>query len=88
VPALTEAVPGFEASAATGLGAPKGTPADVIEVLNNAIQAAFADSGMKAKLADTGGTALPGSAADFATLLAAETVKWGRVVKAAGIKVY
>jgi tripartite-type tricarboxylate transporter receptor subunit TctC len=86
-PALTEAVPGFEASAATGLGAPKNTPANVIETLSHAVQAAFADPAMKAKLADTGGAPLPGTAVEFAKLMAAETEKWGKVVKAAGIKV-
>jgi tripartite-type tricarboxylate transporter receptor subunit TctC len=86
VPPLADAVPGFEASAVTGLGVPKGTPAEVIETLNKAVQAAFTDPAMKAKLADTGGAPLPGSAADFAALMAAETEKWGKVVKAAGIK--
>ena len=55
-------------------------------MLNKAVQAAFADAGMKAKLADTGGAPLPGTSADFAKLMAAETEKWGKVVKAAGIK--
>ena len=55
-------------------------------MLNKAVQAAFADAGMKARLADTGGAPLPGSSADFARLMAAETEKWGKVVKAAGIK--
>jgi tripartite-type tricarboxylate transporter receptor subunit TctC len=86
VPALAEAVPGFEASAVTGLGAPKGTPDDVIAMLNSAIQAAFSDPAMRQKLAETGGAPLPGSPADFSRLMAAETEKWGRVVKAAGIK--
>jgi len=86
VPPIAETVAGFEASAVTGLGAPKGTPADVIETLNKAVHDAFADPAMKAKLADTGGAPLPGSAADFAKLMAAETEKWGKVVKAAGIK--
>ena len=83
---MAEAVPGYEASAVTGIGVPKGTPAEIVEMLNKAVQAAFADAGMKAKLADTGGAPLPGSAADFAKLMAAETEKWGKVVKAAGIK--
>jgi len=86
VPTAAEAVPGYEASAVTGIGVPKGTPADVIEILNQAVQAAFTDPAMKAKLADTGGAPLPGSAAEFAKLMAAETEKWGKVVKAAGIK--
>ena len=66
VPTLAESVPGFEASAVTGIGVPKGTPAEIIETLNKAVQAAFADAAMKAKLADTGGAPLPGTAADFA----------------------
>jgi tripartite-type tricarboxylate transporter receptor subunit TctC len=83
---LAESVPGFEASAVTGIGVPKGTPAEVVETLNKAVQAAFADAGMQARLADTGGAPLPGTAAAFAALMAAETEKWGKVVKAAGIK--
>jgi tripartite-type tricarboxylate transporter receptor subunit TctC len=86
VPILAEVVPGYEASAVTGIGVPKGTPPEIIEVLNKTVQAAFADAGMKSKLADTGGAPLPGTAADFAKLMAAETEKWGKVVKAAGIK--
>ena len=86
VPTVAENIPGFEASAVTGIGVPKGTPAEVIEILNKTVQAAFADPGMRAKLMDTGGTPLPGTAADFARLMAAETEKWGKVVKAAGIK--
>jgi tripartite-type tricarboxylate transporter receptor subunit TctC len=86
VPPLTDSLPGFEASAVTGLGVPKGTPATIIETLNKAVQAAFSDPAMKAKLADTGGAPLPGSAANFSALMAAETEKWGKVVKAAGIK--
>ena len=86
VPAVAETVPGYEASAVTGIGVPKGTPAEVVETLNKAMQAAFADPAMKSKLADTGGAPLPGSSADFARLMAAETEKWGKVVKAAGIK--
>ena len=86
VPILAEVVPGYEASAVTGIGVPKGTPPEIIEVLNKTVQAAFADAGMKSKLADTGGAPLPGTAADFAKLMAAETEKWGKVVKVAGIK--
>jgi tripartite-type tricarboxylate transporter receptor subunit TctC len=83
---MAEAVPGYDASAVTGIGVPKGTPAEIVEILNKAVQAAFTDAGMKAKLADTGGDVLPGSSADFAKLMAAETEKWGKVVKAANIK--
>ena len=86
MPTIAETVPGFEASAVTGIGVPKGTPAEIVEMLNKAVQAAFTDAGMKAKLADTGGKPLPGTPADFAKLMAAETEKWGKVVKAAGIK--
>jgi len=86
VPTVAETVPGYEASAVTGIGVPKGTPADIVETLNKAVQAAFTDAAMKAKLADTGGDVLPGSSADFARLMAAETEKWGKVVQAAGIK--
>jgi len=85
-PPLSQFVPGYEASAVTGIGVPKGTPAEVVETLNKAVQAAFADAAMKAKLADTGGDPLPGTSAQFAALMAAETEKWGKVVKASGIK--
>ena len=86
VPTIAESVPGYDASATTGLGAPKGTPAEVIAVLNKAVQGAFSDAGMKAKLAATGGTPLPGTPEDFGRLMAMETEKWGRVVKASGMK--
>lgn len=86
VPTVGEAMPGFEASAVTGIAVPRSTPAGIVEILNKAVQAAFSDAAMKAKLADTGGEPLPGSSADFAKLMAAETEKWGKVVKAAGIK--
>ena len=86
IPTLAASVRGFEASALTGIGVPKGTPPEIIATLNKAVNAAFSDPAMKQKLADTGGTPLGGSAADFAKLLAAETAKWGNVVKAAGVK--
>ena len=86
IPVMAEFVPGYEASAVTGIGAPKDTPAGIVETLNKAVNAAFADAAMKAKLADTGGAPLPGSAAAFGALLAAETEKWGKVVKASGTK--
>jgi tripartite-type tricarboxylate transporter receptor subunit TctC len=87
IPTVADTVPGYEASAATGIGAPRGTPADIVERLNRKINAAFADAAMKAKLADTGGMPLPGTPAEFAKVLADETEKWGKVVKFAGIKV-
>jgi tripartite-type tricarboxylate transporter receptor subunit TctC len=86
VPTMAEAVPGYDASAATGIAVPKGTPAEIIELLNKTMQMAFTDPGFQAKVAETGGAPLPGSSTDFAKLMAAETEKWGKVVKAAGIK--
>jgi tripartite-type tricarboxylate transporter receptor subunit TctC len=86
IPTVAETIPGYEASAVTGIGVPKGTPSAIVETLNTAMQAAFNDPAMKAKLAETGGAPLPGTATDFARLMAAETEKWGKVVRAAGIK--
>jgi tripartite-type tricarboxylate transporter receptor subunit TctC len=84
--ALGDFVPGYEASAVSGIGAPKGTPLAAVEALNDAINAAFADPEMQARLADTGGSPLPGSPADFGRLMAAETEKWAKVVKFAAAK--
>ena len=86
VPALADTVPGYEASAATGIGAPAGTPAEAIARLNAEINAAFADAAMQARFAETGGSVLPGSPADFARLLSSETEKWRKVIKTAGVK--
>jgi tripartite-type tricarboxylate transporter receptor subunit TctC len=83
---LGEFVPGYEASAVTGVGVPANTPAEIIEQLNREINAAFADPIMKTRLGDTGGMALAGSPADFGRLMAEETAKWGKVIKAAGAK--
>ena len=69
-----------------GVGAPRNTPAEIIDKLNREINAALADPKMKARLADLGGTGLPGSPADFGKLIADETEKWGKVIRAAGIK--
>ena len=79
-------MPGYEASAWYGVGAPKNTPSEIVEKLNKEINAGLADPKMKARLADLGGTALPGSPADFGKLIAEETEKWGKVIKFAGIK--
>jgi tripartite-type tricarboxylate transporter receptor subunit TctC len=70
----------------TGIGVPSRTPADIIAILNTAINAAFADPVMRARLADTGGTLLAGSPAEFGRLLAEETEKWAKVVKFSGAK--
>jgi tripartite-type tricarboxylate transporter receptor subunit TctC len=86
LPTLGEFVPGYEASAVTGVGVPANTPAEIIGRLNREINAAFADPIMKARLGDTGGMVLAGSPADFGRLMAEETAKWGKVIKAAGAK--
>jgi tripartite-type tricarboxylate transporter receptor subunit TctC len=86
IPTIGEFVPGYEASSVFGLGAPKNTPAEIIDKLNKEINAALADPKFKARLADLDGTVLGGSPADFGTLIAEETEKWGKVVKFANIK--
>jgi tripartite-type tricarboxylate transporter receptor subunit TctC len=86
LPTVGSYVPGYEASAFFGVGAPKNTPTEVIDKLNKEINAGLADTKIKSRLTDLGGTALPGSPTDFGTLIAAETEKWGKVVKFAGIK--
>jgi tripartite-type tricarboxylate transporter receptor subunit TctC len=86
LPTLGEFVPGYEASAVTGIGAPAGTPAEIIDRLNRAINAAFVDPAMKARLGDTGGMVLAGTPAEFGRLMAQETGKWGKVIKAAGAR--
>jgi tripartite-type tricarboxylate transporter receptor subunit TctC len=70
-----------------GLGAPRNTPAEIIDTLNKEINAALADPNMKARLADLGGTVLANSPADFGKFIADETEKWGKVIRAAKIKV-
>jgi tripartite-type tricarboxylate transporter receptor subunit TctC len=87
VPTVGEFVPGYEASAWYGIGAPKGTPAEIVETLNKETNAALADPMIKARLADFGGRALVGSPADFGRLIVEETEKWAKVVKFANIKV-
>jgi tripartite-type tricarboxylate transporter receptor subunit TctC len=82
IPAMGEFVAGFEASAVTGIGAPAGTPVEIIERLNREINAAFSDPAMRAHLLDTGGAVLPGSPTDFGRLMAEETGKWAGVIKA------
>jgi tripartite-type tricarboxylate transporter receptor subunit TctC len=86
VPALAEVLPGFESSVFYGLGAPRNTPAALIDQLNSEINAGLSDAAMKGRLAKLGGTVLPGSPADFGKLIADETEKWGKVIRAANIK--
>jgi tripartite-type tricarboxylate transporter receptor subunit TctC len=83
---VSDFVPGYEASQWYGIGAPKGTPVEIIDMLNKEINAGLADPKMKARLADFGGIPLVGSPADFGKLIADETEKWAKVVKFAGIK--
>jgi tripartite-type tricarboxylate transporter receptor subunit TctC len=86
VPALGETLPGYEASAWYGIGGPKRTPEDVIEKLNKEVNVSIADPKLQAKLVNLGGTALGGSPADFAKLIADEVKKWSRVILAANMK--
>jgi tripartite-type tricarboxylate transporter receptor subunit TctC len=86
VPAIGEFVPGFEATFWAGIGAPKNTPVEIIQRLNQEVNAGLADPKLKARFAEMGGTMLPGSPADLGKLIADETEKWGKVVKFAGIK--
>jgi tripartite-type tricarboxylate transporter receptor subunit TctC len=79
-------VPGYEASGWTGICAPGNTPADIVEKLNNVINAGLADPKLKARLADLGATPIAGKPGDLATLIAEETEKWDRVIKAGNIK--
>ena len=86
IPTVGEFVPGYEASSWFGVGAPKNTPAEIVDKLNKEINAGLADPKIKARLADLGGTVLGGSPADFGKLIAEETEKWGKVIRAANIK--
>ena len=86
IPTFAEFVPGYEASFWYGVGAPKATPAEIVAKLNTEINAGLADSKIKARLADVGGTVLAGSPANFGKLIAEETEKWGKVIRAANIK--
>jgi tripartite-type tricarboxylate transporter receptor subunit TctC len=86
LPSLGDFVPGYEVNTWFGVGAPRGTPADIVDKLNEEINAALADPQMKARLAELGGTVLAGTPADFGKLIADETDKWGKVIRAANIK--
>jgi len=84
VPTVAETVPGYEASAWFGMAVPKGTPRPIIDTLNHEVNAALADPTMQAKLAEIGGMLIPGTPEDFGKIIAAETEKWSKVVKATG----
>jgi tripartite-type tricarboxylate transporter receptor subunit TctC len=86
VPPLADFVPGFETSAWAGIGAPKDTPAEIIDKLNQQTNAALPDPKIKARMAESGGNALAGSPADFAKLIADETEKRAKVIRDANIK--
>jgi tripartite-type tricarboxylate transporter receptor subunit TctC len=86
IPVVGEFVPGYETSVWFGIGAPRNTPAEIIDKLNKEINAGLADPKVKARFAALGNTVLPGSAADFGKFIADETEKWGKVIRAANIK--
>src|SRR5262245_34907963 len=86
IPTVAEFVSGYEASYWAGIGAPKATPAEIVEKLNKEINAGLADPKLKARIAHLGGSVLPGSPPDFGKLIAEETEKWAKVIRAANIK--
>ena len=86
MPTVGEFVPGFEASTWQGIGAPKNTPAEIVDRLNKEINAALADPKIKARLAELGSTPMPMSPADFGSLIVEETEKWAKVIHDADIK--
>jgi tripartite-type tricarboxylate transporter receptor subunit TctC len=86
VPTVSDFIPGYEASSTYGIGAPRNTSPDVVDILNATINAILSEPQMKARLADMGGTPLAGSPADFANIIAEETEKWGKIIKASGAK--
>jgi tripartite-type tricarboxylate transporter receptor subunit TctC len=86
IPTVGEFVPGYEASGWQGIGAPRNTPADIVDRLNREVNAGLADPKMKSRLADLGGTVLAGSPAAFEKFIADETEKWAKVIRAANIK--
>jgi tripartite-type tricarboxylate transporter receptor subunit TctC len=86
VPMVGDFVPGYEASGFAGIGAPRNTPAEIIDMLNKELNAGLADSKIKARIVELGGTVLGGSPAEFGTIISDATEKWARVIKLAGIK--
>jgi tripartite-type tricarboxylate transporter receptor subunit TctC len=86
LPTVGDFVPGFEVNGLIGVGAPRGTPAEIVDKLNSEINAAVADPKLQARFADLGANVLTGSAADFGKLLARETQKWDKVIREANIK--
>jgi tripartite-type tricarboxylate transporter receptor subunit TctC len=86
VPTMADFVPGYEASGFVGIGAPRNTPAEIINVLNKEINAGLADSKFRARIVELGGTVLGGSPAEFGAIISEAVEKWERVIKFAGIK--
>jgi tripartite-type tricarboxylate transporter receptor subunit TctC len=86
VPTVADFVPGYEASGFGGIGAPKNTPAEIIDMLNKQLNAGLADSRIKARIVELGGTVLGGSPAEFGTIISDATEKWAKVIKFAGVK--
>ena len=86
IPTVGESVPGYEANGWEGLGAPKNTPADVIDRLNGAVKTALADPKIKASFSDLGNVPMPMTPAEFGKLIAGDTEKWRKVIRAANIK--
>jgi len=86
VPTIAESVPGYEATFWTGIAGPKGMPPEVVDKLDNAVHVVLDDPKVKARLDEWGATTLAGSPADFGKFVADETVKWGKVIRAANIK--
>jgi tripartite-type tricarboxylate transporter receptor subunit TctC len=86
VPAMAEFLPGYEASGWYGIVVPKGTPAEIVDVLNKTINAALADATMRQRFVDLGCAVFAGTAADFGKFIAEETGKWANVIKFADIK--
>jgi tripartite-type tricarboxylate transporter receptor subunit TctC len=86
VPTVAEFVPGYEASGFAGIGVPRNTPVEIIDRLNKELNAGLADSKVKARIVELGGTVLGGTPAEFATIISEATEKWARVIKFAGIK--
>jgi len=86
VPTVSEFLPGYEASGIIGLGAPRNTSAAIIETLNKEVNASLTDAKFAARVADLGGTTLPGSPADFGKIIADEVEKWAKVIRVANIK--
>jgi tripartite-type tricarboxylate transporter receptor subunit TctC len=87
VPTVADFVPGYEASGFAGIGVPRDTPADIVNLLNKELNAGLADPKIKIRIVELGGMVAGGTPAEFATILSEATEKWAKVIKVAGIKV-